>query len=53
MVSARSLTCLAAATVAGALLAPAGASAALPWTPCSPTGYECATLDVPLDRSGA
>jgi pimeloyl-ACP methyl ester carboxylesterase len=33
--------------------APAAASAALPWAPCSPTGFECATLDVPLDGSGA
>ena len=39
--------------LAGAAVVPAGASAALPWTPCQPTGFECATLDVPLDRSGA
>jgi len=37
----------------GAAAVPAGAAAALPWTPCQPTGFECATLDVPLDRSGA
>jgi len=39
--------------LAGAAVAPAGASAALPWTPCQPAGFECVTLDVPLDRSGA
>ncbi len=39
--------------VLGTALAPAGAAAALPWTPCPPAGFECATLDVPLDRSGA
>lgn len=37
----------------GGAVVPAGAAAALPWTPCQPTGFECATLDVPLDRSGA
>ncbi len=36
---------------AAALAAPGVASAALPWTPCAPTGFECATLDVPLDRA--
>ncbi len=44
-------------SVLGALLGgavtPAGAAADLPWTPCQPTGFECATLAVPLDRSGA
>lgn len=39
--------------LAGAAMAPAGATAALPWTPCQPAGFECATLNVPLDRSGA
>ena len=39
--------------LAGAAVAPAGAAAALPWTPCQPAGFECVTLDVPLDRSGA
>lgn len=39
--------------LAGAAGAPAYAAAALPWTPCQPTGFECVTLDVPLDRSGA
>lgn len=37
----------------GSAAIPAGASAALPWAPCQPVGFECATLDVPLDRSGA
>lgn len=37
-----------------ALLGGASAAhAALPWAGCSPTGYQCATLNVPLDRTGA
>jgi len=28
------------------------ASAAIPWTPCPTAGYECAKVDVPLDRGG-
>ncbi len=52
MLSARHILCLAVASVAGVLAVPAGAAAALPWTPCEPTGFECATLDVPLDHSG-
>lgn len=39
--------------VAGGTALPAAASAALPWQPCTPTGFQCASLDVPLDRSGA
>lgn len=35
----------------GVLAVPA-ARAALPWTACSPVGFQCATLGVPLDRSG-
>jgi pimeloyl-ACP methyl ester carboxylesterase len=31
----------------------ANASAAIPWAGCTPTGFQCATVDVPLDRSGA
>ncbi len=50
MVTTRLLLC-AFGALAGAAVAPAGAAAALPWTPCQPTGFECATLDVPLDRS--
>lgn len=53
MVRVRPLIRLAVVAVAVGLSAPAAASAALPWTPCTPTGFECATLDVPLDRSGA
>ncbi len=30
-----------------------GAQAALPWASCTPAGFECATLPVPLDRTGA
>ncbi len=37
---------------AGATGAAAPAGAALPFAPCTPAGYECATLRVPLDRSG-
>jgi pimeloyl-ACP methyl ester carboxylesterase len=29
------------------------ASAAIPWTACPTAGFECAHVDVPLDRSGA
>lgn len=29
------------------------ASAAIPWAGCTPAGYQCAKVDVPLDRSGA
>ncbi|HWI71909.1 MAG TPA: alpha/beta fold hydrolase [Baekduia sp.] len=35
-----------------AALAPAGASAAIPWAGCPTAGFECAHVDVPLDRSG-
>lgn len=37
---------------AGASLAPSPAFAALSWAPCTATGYTCATLTQPLDRSG-
>ncbi len=40
------------AALMGGALAPAGVAAALPWTPCQPAGFECASLGVPLDRSG-
>lgn len=30
----------------------AGASAAIPWASCTPAGYQCARVDVPLDRAG-
>lgn len=44
---------LAAAAVLTAAAAPA-AQADLPWGPCdNPAGFECATLSVPLDRTGA
>jgi pimeloyl-ACP methyl ester carboxylesterase len=36
-----------------ALGATANAQAALPWTSCAPAGFQCATLDVPVDRGGA
>ena len=35
------------------LLAPSRPTAALAFTPCQPAGYECGTLGVPLDRTGA
>lgn len=41
------------AVLAGVLAAPAGAQAAIAWTPCAPAGFDCGTLQVPLDRSGA
>jgi pimeloyl-ACP methyl ester carboxylesterase len=34
------------------LLAAAPAQAALPWSGCKPSGYQCSTLSVPVDRSG-
>ena len=34
------------------LAAAAPARAAIPWAACPTAGYECATVDVPLDRSG-
>ncbi|MBI5106159.1 MAG: alpha/beta fold hydrolase [Solirubrobacterales bacterium] len=47
-------TLLRLALAAAALLAaPAAAQAELPWTACSPAGFQCARTDVPLDRSGA
>lgn len=36
---------------AGATAGPA--RAALPWATCPPAGFQCATLPVPVDRSGA
>jgi pimeloyl-ACP methyl ester carboxylesterase len=38
---------------AAALLAPAAAHAALTWKPCTPAGFQCGSVAVPLDRSGA
>lgn len=32
-------------------LAPAGASADLPWAACTPAGFECSSLAVPVDRA--
>jgi pimeloyl-ACP methyl ester carboxylesterase len=44
---------LVALAIAGAAVAlPAQASAALRWHECEEGGYQCARLDVPLDRSG-
>lgn len=34
-------------------LAPAGASADLPWAACPTAGFECSSLAVPLDRANA
>ena len=36
-----------------AALAPAGAAAAIPWAGCPTAGFQCAHVDVPLDRAGA
>src|SRR3954454_24590695 len=37
-----------------AAVVPSGARAATTaFSPCTPIGFECATVDVPLDRSGA
>src|SRR3954464_2230614 len=35
------------------LLSAAGAQAAIPWAACPTAGFQCAKVDVPLDRSGA
>src|SRR3954467_11715858 len=46
------LSALAALTVlSGVAAAPAGA--AIPWAACPTAGYQCAHVDVPLDRTGA
>jgi pimeloyl-ACP methyl ester carboxylesterase len=50
----RARTLLAAlATVAGAAIVAPAANAAIPWAPCTPAGYQCGRLTVPLDPSGA
>lgn len=41
-----------AAVLLTSLAGAAPASAALSWAPCTAAGYSCATLSVPLDRSG-
>src|SRR5947199_2176235 len=44
---------LAAAVLGAVVAAPASATAALDFKPCSsPKGVQCATIDVPIDRSG-
>src|SRR5215470_7124035 len=43
---------LVALLAAGAISAPA-AHAAIPFAPCSPAGFQCGQLAVPLDPSGA
>src|SRR4051812_39291553 len=49
---ARLLLCAALGLALSAVLT-TRASAEIPWTPCPTAGYECATVDVPLARSGA
>jgi pimeloyl-ACP methyl ester carboxylesterase len=45
---------LPAVVLLGALAVGAGAAeAAIPWATCPTAGYQCAHVDVPLDRSGA
>src|SRR5438128_9085513 len=44
---------LAVAVLGAVVAAPASATAALDFKPCSsPKGVQCATIDVPVDRSG-
>lgn len=50
--AARRVFPLVTATLAALVAAPSGAAAALPWAPCTPAGFECARLSVPLDHSG-
>src|SRR3954449_361573 len=46
------LSALAALTVLSGVAA-ATAGADIPWAACPTAGYQCAHVDVPLDRSGA
>lgn len=43
---------LPAALLLAGLAGASPARAAIPWAPCPTAGYECARVDVPLDRSG-
>jgi pimeloyl-ACP methyl ester carboxylesterase len=49
----RTRSILAALTAVLAGMAAPAAHAAISYTPCDPAGYQCGTLSVPLDRSGA
>jgi pimeloyl-ACP methyl ester carboxylesterase len=50
--TARLLLPAALALIASGALA-ASAAAEIPWAPCQPAGFQCAHVDVPLDRTGA
>src|SRR4051812_12038796 len=50
---ARTLLAALAAILAGAAGTAPAASAAIPWAPCTPAGYQCGRITVPLDPSGA
>jgi pimeloyl-ACP methyl ester carboxylesterase len=50
---ARALGLLGAAIVLSGGAGAASASAEIPWAACPTAGYQCAHVDVPLDRSGA
>ncbi|HWH93299.1 MAG TPA: alpha/beta hydrolase [Baekduia sp.] len=50
---ARALSVLGATILLTGVLGASGAAAAIPWAACPTAGYECAHVDVPLDRSGA
>lgn len=41
------------AILLAALAAASSATAAIPWAPCTPAGYQCGHLVVPVDPSGA
>ena len=49
----RTRSLLTALTAVTACVAAPAAGAAMSYTPCEPAGYQCGTLSVPLDRSGA
>jgi pimeloyl-ACP methyl ester carboxylesterase len=49
----RSLLLTGALAALGCAVGPAGASAEIPYTPCSTAGFDCGKVDVPLDRTGA
>src|SRR4051812_33023030 len=50
---ARALPGLGLAVMLSSVIGASDASAAIPWAACPTAGYECAHVDVPLDRTGA
>src|SRR3954447_11574652 len=50
---ARALPALGLAVMLSTVIGASDASAAIPWSACPTAGFECAHVDVPLDRTGA